>query len=68
MRSIRRCIWTRSGCRGAGNHWLRTVGLLKDGVTIQQAQADIQQVFSNMGKAYTDTDAGRTVKLVPLAE
>ncbi len=53
---------------GRGNHWLQTMGLLKDGVTIQQAQADIQQVFSNMGKAYADTDAGRTVKLRPLAE
>ena len=54
--------------KGRGNHWLQTVGLVKDRVTIQQAQADIQQVFSNMGKAYKDTDAGRTVKLVPLAE
>jgi len=53
---------------GRGNHWLQTVGLLKDGESIQHAQAEMQQVFSNMGKAYADTDEGRTIKLVPLAE
>jgi predicted permease len=58
----------RDWMKGRGNHWLRTVGLLKDGVTIQRAQADLAQVFSNMGKAYAQTDAGRTVKLQPLAE
>jgi predicted permease len=54
--------------QGRGNHWLQTVALLKDGVTIQQAQADLRQVFSNMGNAYKDTDAGRTIKLLPFAE
>jgi predicted permease len=53
--------------RGRGNHWLRTVARLRDGVTIQRAQADLAQVFSNMGKAYPQTDEGRTVKLQPLA-
>jgi predicted permease len=51
-----------------GNHWLRTVGRVKDGISIQQAQADLSQVFSNMGKAYPDTDTGRTVRLQPLAQ
>lgn len=58
----------RAWMKGRGNHWLRTVARLKDGVSIQQAQADLSQVFSNMGKAYPDTDQGRTVKLEPLAE
>jgi len=53
---------------GRGNHWLRTVARLKDGVTIEHAQADLAQVFSNMGKAYPQTDGGRTVKLSPLAQ
>jgi predicted permease len=43
-----------------GSHWLRTVGQLKEGVTIQQAQADLSLAFSNLGKAYP-TDAGRTI-------
>jgi putative ABC transport system permease protein len=53
---------------GRGSHWLRTVARLKDGVSIQQAQADLGQVLTNIGRAYPDTDGGRTVKLLPLAE
>ena len=71
--NVRNAIYTplhldRDWMHGRGNHWLRTVALLKDGVSIEQAQADIQQVFSNMGKAYKETDEGRTAKLLPLAE
>jgi predicted permease len=51
-----------------GNHWLRTVARLKDGESIQQGQADLARVFSNMGKAYAPTDEGRTVKLRLLEE
>jgi predicted permease len=50
-----------------GSHWLRTVGLLKDGVTAQQAQADLSLAFTNLGKAY-ETDAGRTVHVQLLAQ
>lgn len=46
-----------------GNHWLRTIGRMKPGVSRQQAQADLQRVFADMGRAYPDTDAGRTVIL-----
>ncbi len=46
-----------------GNHWLRTIGRMKPGVSRQQAQADLQRVFADMGRAYPDTDAGRTVVL-----
>jgi len=52
---------------GRGNHWLRTVARLKDGVTQAQAQADLAHVFGNLGKTYT-TDDGRTVHLMPLAQ
>jgi predicted permease len=52
---------------GRGNHWLRTVGRLKDGVAIERAQADLTQVFSNLAKTYP-TDEGRTVHLTPLAQ
>lgn len=51
-----------------GGHWLRTVGRLKDGVSIQQAQADIAHIFANIGKAYPDTDGGRTVRLQSLSK
>jgi predicted permease len=54
--------------KGRGNHWLRTVGRLLDGVSIAQAQADLSQVFSNLGRSFSGTDEGRTVRLQPLSE
>lgn len=51
-----------------GDHWLRTVARLKDDVAIPQAQAELQHVFSNIAKAYPDTDGGRTVTLAPLTQ
>ena len=51
-----------------GSHWMRTVGLLKAGVTRQEAQADLARVLADLGRAYPDTDTGRTARLVPLHE
>ncbi len=51
-----------------GSHWMRTVGLLKAGVTRQEAQADLTRVLTDLGRAYPDTDTGRTARLVPLHE
>ena len=52
---------------GRGNHWLQSVGLVKPGMSIQQAQADLAHVIANVGAAFPDTDKGRTVQLEPLA-
>ncbi len=51
-----------------GSHWLRTIGRLKPGVTPGQAQADMNNLMANLGRAYPDTDAGRRVRLIGLAE
>jgi predicted permease len=53
--------------QGRGSHWLRTVGRVRDGVTVAQAQADLEHVFSNLSKTY-ESDQGRTVHLQKLAE
>ena len=53
---------------GRGNHWLQSIARLKPGVSIEQAQADLDRVFANIGHAYPGTDAGRTVHLAPLAQ
>ena len=50
-----------------GAHWLRTIGRVKEGMTIEQAQADLQHVFANLAAANTE-DQGRTVTLQRLAE
>ncbi len=49
--------------KSRGGHWLRTIGRIKPGVSREQAQADLQRVFADLGRAYPDTDAGRTVRL-----
>jgi predicted permease len=49
-----------------GSHWLESVGLLKPGVTLQQAQANFTQVFTNLARAYPQSDTGRTVRVLPL--
>jgi predicted permease len=51
-----------------GNHFLRTVARLKDGITIQQAQADLSHVFTDLGRAYPGTDQGRIAQLAPLTQ
>jgi predicted permease len=55
-----------NGASSRGNHWLGTVALLKDGVSIQQAQAELTQVFKDLGRAYP-SDEGRTVYMESLA-
>jgi predicted permease len=50
-----------------GSHWLQTVGRVKDGVALEQAQADLSLVFANLATTYKDTDAGRTVRLQPVS-
>jgi predicted permease len=51
-----------------GGHWLQTVARIRDGFTMEQAQADINHVFGDMGKAYPNQDAGRVVRLQLLGE
>src|SRR5579863_2946977 len=58
----------RSWMQNRGSHWMRNVARMKDGVTIEQAQADMAHVFSDLGRAYPQTDEGRTIHLQPLAQ
>lgn len=51
-----------------GDHWLQTIGRLKSGVSRQQAEADLNSVLANLGRAYPDTDAGRRVQLISLTD
>jgi putative ABC transport system permease protein len=53
--------------QGRGNHWLRTIGRIRDGVSLEQAQADMTHVFSNLAKAHPE-DSGRKVNLMRLAD
>src|SRR5499427_6866512 len=47
---------------------IRAVGRMKPGVTLAQAQADIDEIAANLGKAYPDTNTNARVLLTPLRE
>ncbi|MGC2108994.1 MAG: ABC transporter permease [Candidatus Korobacteraceae bacterium] len=49
-----------------GDHWMRVIGRLKPGLTVAQAQADMNHVLANIGQAHPDTDKGRTARVMPL--
>jgi putative ABC transport system permease protein len=51
-----------------GPHWMRTVGLVKIGVSRDAALADFNRVVSNIGRAYPDADGGLTGSLISLAQ
>jgi predicted permease len=44
------------------------IGRLKDGVTIQQAQADMTNVSKQLEAAFPDSNKGKTIALVPQKE
>ena len=47
---------------------LHGIGRLKPGVTIEQAQSDLDRVMRNLAAAYPATNKGNGAKLVPLKE
>ena len=51
-----------------GGHWLRTIARVKDGVSVDAAQADLAHVFANLARAYPNTDGGRNLQLLPLSK
>ncbi len=53
--------------RGAG-FWLHGIGRLKPGVTIEEAQADLDRVSRNLAAAYPEINKGNRAKILPLKE
>ena len=47
-------------------HWLLVMGRLKPGVTLKQAQADMDTVTANVAKAYPREDTGWGARVDPL--
>jgi putative ABC transport system permease protein len=46
--------------------YMRVVARLKPGVTVEQAQAEMDAVAARLAQAYPDSNAGTTVRLIPL--
>jgi len=51
-----------------GSHYLVTMGRLKPGVTVQQAQAEMSGLATALAKQYPDTNSGWNARVVPLYE
>ncbi len=54
--------------KSRGSHWLQTLGRLKPGITIAQANADMNHVLNEMGKQFPDQDNGRTAQVIPIVD
>jgi putative ABC transport system permease protein len=51
-----------------GNHFLGVLGRLKSGVSLRQAQTDLETIARRLEQQYPDTNKGWGVELVPLFE
>ncbi|HXW03914.1 MAG TPA: ABC transporter permease [Vicinamibacterales bacterium] len=47
------------------DRWLLVMAVLKPGITIEQANADLRAVAANLAKIYPETNAGRDVSVEP---
>jgi predicted permease len=54
------------GMQSRRSHFLRPVGLLRRGVTIFQAQAELDTIAARLGSEYPVTNAGWSLRLEPL--
>jgi putative ABC transport system permease protein len=54
------------GMAGRRGHFLRPIGLLKPGVSLSQAQADLDTIAARLAKSYPDTNEGWSLQLSPL--
>src|SRR6185503_17554218 len=67
-------LWTPMNFRIAPDmmqrraHFLRPVGRLKPGVTLAQAQADMDAVAANLEAQYPESNTGWNLRMVPLRE
>jgi putative ABC transport system permease protein len=51
-----------------GTHPLCVLARMKPGVSLQQAQADLDSIASNLERLYPSTDAGRGISAIPLKQ
>ena len=58
---------TKDLAESRGTHWLPTVGRLRVNVGREQAQADMNRVLDDVGRAYPEESKGRRMQLRPLA-
>jgi len=66
-------IWLPAGWNGIprdrrGGHWLSALARLKPGVTLEQAQTEMNSIQSNIESQFPNINLGSSVAVVPLLE
>jgi predicted permease len=66
-------VWLPAGWNGIprdrrGGHWLSVLGRLKTGVTIEQAQAEMNAIQARIAAQFANHNVGSHVAVVPLLE
>ena len=55
-----------TGGNSRGNHYLSAVARLAPGVSVAQAQAEVDVVMSRLQQEFTNTNEGRIMRVIPL--
>lgn len=53
---------------GRGGHWLRAVGRLRSGVTLQQTEQELSTIARSLEETYPSSNLGVSVRLEPLRD
>ena len=53
---------------GRGGHWLQVTGRLKPGISVKQAQAELDAFSERLAKEFPAENTGWTIRFVPLQE
>lgn len=59
---------TADQIKSRGSHWLPAWGLLRPGVTLTQATADINHVFAELGTQFPAEEKGKTANVVSIQQ
>jgi predicted permease len=51
---------------GRNSNWLHGHGRLRDGITLEQAEKDLQRIAARLAQDYPDTNTNTTARLIPL--
>jgi predicted permease len=50
------------------NHWIRVIGRLKPGASVERAQAEMSQIMGRLATEYAETNQGRDAVVIPLRD